>query len=572
MRPPLLRFILAVSLVPILLAVARPAAPPPLQRLRLDAVGDRLPRDAITRFGTARFRDDEFFRTVALSPDGKLLAVSGSQAIRLLDAATGREVRRITGQRPVVGLGAITFSPDGKLLALADFMNIVVCDVGKGSVLAQFPSSGRAGQASLSFSGDGKLLAVGGRGFREKLSVTVWDVPAKVEKKKFDMAHDREVHAVLSPDGKVLAGWGHNLQRREESVVQFWDLATGKERFTLKPDGFALQHVVFSPDGKQLVTVESGLPVSIREAATGKVIRQFVTCGNLSVVAYSPDGKLLATGTANGTVQLWDPISGMRVGQCKAPPQTQLSSVAFQAGNKVLAAGFSHQMLRLWDVPSGRERTPAIGHLAAVSALAFSRDGKTLLSAGSDGMRVHALATGNEIRWIEPPVDELGRRLRGRVNRAGVYLSPDGRYVLWAGQLRGGLAVVELASGEEIADLPTFSSPFGGTVAFASRGSGIVSLSMDMAGRNRQATAHVWDPATGLLRQKIKVSSTAFEWVLALSPDGKLFVVASTQRRTRHYGKNRPLGRGDRQGAGPLAHRHGRRHDLFSRRQSTCHQ
>src|SRR5262249_18018024 len=149
------------------------------------------------------------------------------------------------------------------------------------------------------------------------------------------------------------------LERVDEPALRVLDVETGKERFTLSPAGSVFQHVVFSPDGAHLLTVEPGFALSIREAATGKVVRQFGAGARPTIVQYSADGKRLATVSANGTVQVFDALSGRRLGQCKAPPQTTACAVGFLPGNRVLAAGVAHRMLRLWEVPSGQERTPA---------------------------------------------------------------------------------------------------------------------------------------------------------------------------------------------------------------------
>src|ERR1700722_15354156 len=159
MRGPRCCFLLSCALVQVMLSAARPAAPPLVERSRVDAVGDKLPDDALARFGTARFRAAGSYVGNILSPDGKLLAVPSDGAIRLIDTATGNEARRIIGARGRFHYGTIEFSLDSKFLALSDGNGIVVCDVFKGVVLSQFRGIGHVGHSPVSFSGDAKLLA-----------------------------------------------------------------------------------------------------------------------------------------------------------------------------------------------------------------------------------------------------------------------------------------------------------------------------------------------------------------------------------------------------------------------------
>jgi WD40 repeat protein len=525
----LCRFALAVGLLPLLGGDARPAAGPAVARPRVDALGDPLPDDVLARFGTSRFRDPSAYG-VALSPDGKLLVLPGHEGLRLLDTTTGKEVRRVGVRGAFFGRNGAAFSPDGKFLALSDHKSVVVSDVARGVVVGRFAPGGRLHRSTTSFSGDGKLLAVGGQGFNTKLAVTIWDVAANKELKKIESDYDHQVQAALSADGKTVAVWGQSLRDRQHPpVLRLLDVTTGKARVEVKGEGYQFAHVVFSPDGKHLLTTEPGFPLCVRDAATGKVLRRFAACANPAVVQYSPDGAVLAVGSAGGVVQLFDARTGRRTGQCKAPPMTTVESVGFLPGNRALAAGTAFQTLRLWDVPSGHERTPGAGHLASVSAVAFSRDGKRLLSAGGDGVRVVALAGGKEVGLIEPPPDPLGLRL-GKGNGTAATLSPDGRHAAWPDQFGRGLTVTDLSSREEIATLGTSVGPFGGGVVFAADGSALATMGTDLAGGKRDQTAEVWDLGSGLLRRKVTVPAAAHAWSVALSPGGKRLVVAPAQQ------------------------------------------
>src|SRR5262249_18385014 len=153
-------------------------------------------------------------------------------------------------------------------------------------------------------------------------------------------------------------------------------------------------------DGKRLAVVEKGPSLSIWDVAQGKMVRRLAPRRGTSLLVWSPDGKVLAT-ACDGGVQLWDTATGRRIGQCDNPANTQAHSLAFLADNKVLAAGTCGAAVRLWDVPSGRDLAPTGGHQNAVSGLAFSRDGKTLYSAGGDGVRLWTTATLKQRRHLQ---------------------------------------------------------------------------------------------------------------------------------------------------------------------------
>ena len=179
-------------------------------KARTDAYGDPLPNGALARLGTVRFRLPHWSYSLALSPDGKLLAATaGNDTIGLIDTATGLQVRQIkigiTG-----GRGGLFFSPDSTRLATIGFQGIEVHDINTGNEFATSAVQYRGGSASLAFSADGKLLAVGGDGLGTKSPIKVWNLETKKEVASLDVLHNINVQVALSADGKVLANWGQS--------------------------------------------------------------------------------------------------------------------------------------------------------------------------------------------------------------------------------------------------------------------------------------------------------------------------------------------------------------------------
>jgi WD40 repeat protein len=497
---------------------------------------DPLPAGALARFGSARFRGDPDIAGAALSPDGKLLALPAPRSVRLLDTASGKEVRRARAETGGARRGGIRFSPDGKLLAVSHIGNLSVIDVMKGEVVASLVPSGRLSDArlSVSFSGDGKLLAVGGTplggpptGVRDQLSVEVWNVFEKKSLTTVSASRGRWAEATLSSDGKVLATWGYaDGQEDDQPAVRLWDLSSGKELHALKIEADQVAGAVFSPDGKLLLVAEGGSGLSLWEVTTGKRLRRLVARRGVgAALAFSPDGKLLISGALDGALQYWDAATGRRVGQCQGPPGA-LVSLACLGGDKVMAASLSNQAVSLWEGPSGRELSPRGGHDSAVHTLAFARDGKSLLSGGADGVRVWGLATGKQSRRLEgPPPDPMRTRRDG----PACQLSPDGRYVVWSDELPTGLRVFEAASSREIAALGVEPYLYGMNVAFAAGGDFLAALGRTATGRGHEVVMRVWDMKTGQEETITPPTGRLGRNVSALSPDGKVLALAAEE-------------------------------------------
>jgi WD40 repeat protein len=271
---------------------------------------------------------------IEFSPDGKMLALpnsssdllSGSGSGTLWDTTTGQQIRSFQGMTP------LAFLPDGQTLALiVDWTSITLLDVGTGKELRNI-----------------------------KLG-------------------DRFDSIVLSPDGKSLA------TGNSEGFVQLWDVMTGRELRQLATDLF-VDCLAFAPDGKSLAAgarLGDG-SVHVWDVASGQELRRFLGHGDeVSGVAFSPDGKVLASASSDGTVKLRDVMTGNQL-RTLTHDLVLDGSVAFAPDGKSLAAAASDDSVRVWDVASGQELHKFVGYRNAFTRVVFSPDGKVLASVGYD--------------------------------------------------------------------------------------------------------------------------------------------------------------------------------------------
>jgi WD40 repeat protein len=307
---------------------------------------------------------------VAFSPDGKAFASAGQQVV-VWDAARLAETATLRGLKQ--GAKAVAFSPDGKALAVVAFdhaggptaINTVVhlWDPATGKVLA----SARAGSNAVAFSPDGKTLAAAG--YRMGMQRRVGEVKlldaATLKAQAALPFGDGEIHAAaFSGDGKVLATGGFRVDLGEPAPeVRVWDAATRKKKVSL--EGISglrgmVQCVTLSGDGKLVASADDSGTVKVWETAKGEEVRSWAQPDPRFVrsLALSPDGKTLAAGLDPPRPQPGRPVAGF--------PPTAADVV-------------------LWDVATGKELAALKGHEISVPSLAFSPDGRTLITCGAEG-------------------------------------------------------------------------------------------------------------------------------------------------------------------------------------------
>src|SRR5579864_3202488 len=319
-----------------------------------DSSGDPLPRGALERLGTARLRHGSGGSVAAIfSPDSKVLATGAdeenSSSIRLWDAATGREVRRIEvttrDTRAAASLGpSLAFSPDGKIVAGAA-VRIQLWEAATGKILRSLENDGEWCVA-LCFSPNGKILAAGdGRN-----QIRLFDVETGQELRSLKREIRNQLPffpMVFSPDGMTLATGG------VDSKIHLADVSTGNERLCLLGHRDRVHTLAYSPDGKKIASGSQDGTVRLWDPEAGGELRTlegFRKEGR-PTLAFSPEGETLLTGDSDG-IRLYDPGSGRELRRGEGPAKPR-SRVVFAPDGKTLAR-LSGSAISFWDASSGQ--------------------------------------------------------------------------------------------------------------------------------------------------------------------------------------------------------------------------
>jgi WD40 repeat protein len=453
--------------------------------------GSRLVSGSIYPENTARLWDADTGRllfvlpghkneitAVAFSPDSKRVVTSSSdQTARLWDVRTGELLAVLSGHTDRVRL--IALSPDGtRIITASEDATLRLWNGLTGELISVLRGHGDRFHCAPVFTPDGTRLVSGSADG----TVRIWDM-SLVERNGILRGHESYVYdVVFSPDGAQVASaaW--------DGSARLWDATTGRQTGLLKHETAIINSVAYSWDGRWVATAERERGITLWYKASQKpargapfVIPHFWD----NRVAFNPAGTLLASGCADGPVQLWDIASGQGIARLDAH-KGENKDVAFSPDGSLLATTGVDRTVRLWDVATHAPVAVLRGHTDIVWQAAFSPDGELLASCSHDKtIRLWDAGKGGATPEDESrvPFSSLAVIPLGS-NVYGLAFSPDGTR-LAAGCRDNSIRLIDVASREQVAELHGHSE-YVHAVAWSPDGTRLASGSGDY-------TVRIWD-------------------------------------------------------------------------------
>jgi WD40 repeat protein/tRNA A-37 threonylcarbamoyl transferase component Bud32 len=279
---------------------------------------------------------------------------------------------------------------------------------------------------------------------------------------------------------------------------------------TLKGHSSDVNSVTFSPDGQMLATGSDDLTIKLWNLTTKQEIRTFKGHSSwIYAIAISPDGQTIASGSADKTIKLWNLNTGEEIRTLKGHSDS-VSSVAFSPDGKLLASSSLDKTIKLWDLETNKEIRTLTGHSKRVASVAFSPDGLTVASGSSDKtIKLWNLNTGKQIRTLTGHLDLV----------SSIAFSPDGQQ-LASGSRDKTIKLWNLETGKEIHTLTGHDDKVTSVAYIPKGGYSKNPDSVIVASGSNDNTIKLWDIATGREIRTLKKDS-GYVYAIAISPDGR---------------------------------------------------
>jgi RNA polymerase sigma factor (sigma-70 family) len=324
--------------------------------------------------------------SIAFSPDGKTLASGGlDNLIRLWDVASLKE--RPVAKGMMGRIGSVAFLPDGKTVVSGSDEGVRVWNAATGKEIRRLTGNAPRYSYYVAVSPHGRFAASGNY---EDHKVRIWEIATGKEVGQLHFDESVFIGGMsFSPDSKMLASTNF------EGTIQLWDVASGKELRRMADTQKAASVVTFAPDCKMLATASSDASgdhtIRFWETATGKELRRLELHPWSAIdIAFSRDAKVLAAvggrpGIPNDSseIRLWDVATGKELPSIRGLAERGMA-LTFSPDGRTLATPGGDKTIRLWEWATGKERARLVGHESYVLALSFAPNGRQLVSGSAD--------------------------------------------------------------------------------------------------------------------------------------------------------------------------------------------
>jgi WD40 repeat protein/serine/threonine protein kinase len=410
-------------------------------------------------------------QVLKFSPDGtRLASLSHPDELTVWEVDRWAIVRRIRGVRVVgVNMGALDFSPDSKALVIGDADgHLQVVDLTCGNTDVNIPEAHSDGITSVAWSPNGSIIA-SGSGFSAG-PIRLWDAASGNPLGALEGHTEWICELVFSPDGLRL------YSASGDQTIRIWDVGQRQCLATLRGSSHEVYGLALSPDGTTLASACKDGVVAFWSALPRleEELPRLIELGGFTWAAFAPDSRVLAA-RREGTVSLFDLATSKEIEQLPALGTDGGYRVAYSPDGTLLVSGSANGKIRVWSRAERRLLRELDSSKELIHLLRFRADGTRLLSVDAKGKAI----------WWDALTWQAGQTFVVELP-GGVTVSPDGR-LLVIGAV-GALRWLNAETGELLAT--TAGPPWAAIrVAFSRDGSRVASVS-------QYGSVAIWDPSS----------------------------------------------------------------------------
>ena len=433
---------------------------------------------------------------INVSPDGTRLVTGGRDTqVRVWDPMSGRLEKTLSGHTALIT--SVRFSPDGEHLLSAGWdRSIRRWNLSKGTVVQTL--NGAGGYVfDIDFSSDGRRIV----STQLDHTVKIWE-SADRQFGTVLRGHTSAVNSLaVTRDERIVSG-------SNDRTVKVWDAVSGTVLKSMNEHKQEVRGVGVSHDGKRLISVSDDDTIRVRNLAdppSNRVIKRprrqlFGFSNQVDCATFSPDDRLIATGSWDKVVRVWNANTGELVKSLTGHTRA-ITCVAFSPDGKTLASSSNDGTVRLWDLNTETSRRMPGRRLKTVCCIAYSADGR-LLACGTD--------TGRIVVWNTQRLKTV-YAVRGHTQRVySVGFNPNGTRIV-SGSRDRTIRLWDVATGDEVLTLRGHRNSVK-SVSFSADGRRIISGSAD-------STIRIWD--AGNVARELRLRDRGQNWAgVEFSADG----------------------------------------------------